>query len=223
MKYSRTRKICLAGALVCGVAAVLIGAYLFALNAGFEVSFPGFGFLVACILFGYFASSAGYDQFLWLGLLKSKSFLCMLSLNATCVSVFCLVLTLSSTSHRQSDWLLLPLLSLSTLAAAVCLRRALGVRAFGWHSLVYSLPVGLLSIGPISYLLFPPAADPVGGAGIGAGILVAWMIPFIIVAIPMWIAAACFERWQISWHFLIVFLCLPGTAAISLFFAGIAR
>ena len=217
MKYSRTRKICLAGALVCGVAAVLIGAYLYALNAGFGVSFLGFGFLVACMLFGYFASSAGYDQFLWLSLLKSKLFLCVLSVNATCVSVFCLALTLSNTSHMHSYWLVLPLLSLSTLAAAACLRRALGVRAFGRHSLVYSLPVGLLSTGPISYLLFPPTADPVGGSGIGVGILVAWMIPFIIVAIPMWIAAVCFEPWPISWHFLIALLCLPGTAAISLF------
>ena len=171
MNPSRSRLICLAGALVCGIISVLIAVYFLAMDGSSEASFFGFGFALTLVLLVYFGGGTIYSKFLWHPLFVSKPFLCVLAGVAACVSLLCFASTLSTIGHMDFSWFILALLALSTLSAAACLRHVFGGCAFGWLSLVYSLPIGLLSLAPISYLIFLPSADPVAGAGIGIGIL----------------------------------------------------
>ena len=222
MKISRTRLICIAGASICFIVAALLAVYVLTSSRNSEANLLKLWLLVACALFGYLGGSAYFNKFLWLRLFRNEAFLSALASIATCVSFFCLVLAFTTFGRMDLNFLLLALLMSSTLVAAACFRLAIGVRAFGWVSLLFSLPTGLISIGPVSYFLFPPPADPVGGAGINAGILIMLMIPFASVGVPTWIAAAYFERWRLRWHVLIALIYLPSALAAGAVFTGIA-
>ena len=130
---------------------------------------------------------------------------------------------LPSLRHMRADWMLqlMPLV-LSTSVAAICIKAGTGWRVFGFLSLVFSLPLALLSIGPILYTTFPPPPDPVGGNGINAGIQLMLMIPFASVALPTWIASMFFERWRIKWHVTLGLLCLPGSVVLAGYLLQIA-
>ena len=220
MKVVSLRSVCAATSLACFVLAFLIAIYLFAAGAFWvmpeNVALKLTG-AAALVLSLYFGSCAAFKRLLWLRMFQSKVFLNALGAMAAIGSVCFLLSAFQSLVHMDPNWLHVALPALLTFLAAVCIRAGTGWSAFGIFSLLYSLPLGLLSIGPLSYMLFPPPPDPVGGNAINAGIVMMLMIPFACTALPTWIASMFVERWRAAWHILIGLLCLPGSVVVASF------
>jgi len=226
MRVLSIRTVYAVTSLACLLLAFLLVVYLVAAGADWlalEHVALKFAAGSAVVLSLYFGSCAACNCLLWIGLFENKTFLNVLGSVAAIASVYCLFLTIPRFLHMNLDWVHLALLSLLSFVAATCIRAGTGWRAFGVLSLLYSLPLGLLSIGPISYFLFPPPPDPVGGNGVNAGILLMLMVPFAFVALPTWIASMIFERWRVVWRLAVGLLCLPGSVAVAYFLFKIAR
>ena len=219
MNLFSVRSVCTLASFVCLVVAFLIGAYLSATTGDWLTSehvvlkLAGGTALAFSV---YFGSSAACRRLLWIQLFRNKKVLCTLGAIATMTSVLCFVLILPRLGQMRAGWSLqlIPLL-LSTSVAAICIKAGTGWRVFGILSFVFSLPLGLLSIGPLIFTLFPPPPDPVGGNGINAGMVMMLMIPFAINALPAWVASMLFERWRLAWLIFIGLLCLPGLVLLA--------
>ena len=218
MNLFSIRSFCILASLACLVVTFLVAAYLSALSWDW-LSLEHLGLKsggVTALFFSlYFAGSAAFKRMLWIQLFRSKELLCTLGAIATMVSFLWFMLSLPSLAHMRFDWWLhlMPILS-SALVGAICIRAGTGWRVFGFFSLISSLPLGLLSIGPILYTLLPPPPDPVGGNGINVGIQLMLMIPCASIALPTWIASMFLEQRRTAWHILIGLLCLPGSVVL---------
>lgn len=200
------------GSLVFVVVAVFLVIYLSSLRTGWvgaEHSTPKIFLLVACSLSAYMAVCAARDRVWLMSLFYNRTFTFAFGVLAAIGSVVCLFLFFG-----DYNWGYGAALVTSTLLSAAAFRFGLGYRAFGVFSLLYGVPAGLLSIGPVIYLINPPPPGPAGGTGINAGIAIVFMAPFVSMAILNWIGSLCFEKWTIVWHIAIAILCLPGAAVL---------
>lgn len=218
MNISPVRGACLIGCVGTAKLSLLLFAFLQASGgvweSGNQLGIKA-GLLAILGLFIYFAVSAALDRFLWISLLRSKLFLAGLGIVAILFSISCLVLSFSGLAQMKFGWLSLASIVISALVSAICFRFAFEWQAFGILTLIYGVPLALLSIGPINFVLFPPPADPVGGNGIGIGIVLAFMLPFAGVSMANWFASMFFENWRRRWRVIMALLCLPGSTILA--------
>ena len=200
------------GSLIFAVVAIFLAIYLSSLNTGWvgaEHSTPKIFLLVACSLSVYLAVCAARDRVWLMSLFDNRTFTLAFGIFAAIVSVVCLFLVFA-----DFNWGYAVALVTTSLLSAAAFRFGLHYQAFGVFTLLYGVLGGLLSVGPVMYLLNPPGPDPAGGNGINAGIAIVLMAPFISMAILNWIGSLCFEKWTIVWHIAIAILCLPGAAVL---------
>lgn len=109
-----------------------------------------------------------------------------------------------------------------TLVSAAIMRLGIGVAAFSFYSVLYTIPITLASLSLCKYLISPPPAGPAGGNAIGMGIVMQLLAVYApIIALASLVAFRAEKRDKV-WYAVLGGLHLPGLILLVLTLSGIS-